>query len=202
VKKPAHIDDKELVELCLGHDGRAWTELFNRYSALVKKAVCKRLGKYGISAGAPEVEEICQSVFTSLWRDGKLATVRNRYDISYWLSIVAGNTAMEHMRRKYSPAAPKVLSLSDIGDEDKLNEILNFVSAASGRENEMREIAGRIGVAIRKLPPKENLAVKLHLLYGKRYHEISKIMRIPVNTVASHIRRAKEKLREELKDCR
>ncbi len=62
-----------------------------------------------------------------------------------------------------------------------------------------KEAAQKIEESINALPAKEKLVAKLHLLYGKKFHEVSEILRMPIGTVSSHVKRAKIKLREKLK---
>lgn len=66
------------------------------------------------------------------------------------------------------------------------------------RRSEDEEMAGIIEGIIREMPQKYQAALYLFYKEQKRYNEIAVIMNIPINTVKSHISRAKDLLRQRL----
>ena len=54
--------------------------------------------------------------------------------------------------------------------------------------------------AIASLPHKQSDAITLYYLKEFQYSEVAEIMNIPINTVKSHLRRAKENLRQILQE--
>ncbi len=54
--------------------------------------------------------------------------------------------------------------------------------------------------AVLQLPEKYRMPLYLHLVEGYSFPEISKILRLNVNTIASRVRRAKQKLQMQLRD--
>ena len=183
-------DDTPLIEACIREDTAAWAELVKRYSALISSSIAKALKKYGFNPLCEETEDIRQNLLASIWKSGKLADVRNRKSIAYWLAIVSGNAAIEHMRGKMPEARANLVPLSDDVDTE----------ACDPETPEKRELSGIIERSIGSLPPKERLVAKLHLLYGMGYHEIAEMLTMPKGTVSSYIKRAKERLKEKLKD--
>ena len=127
----------------------------------------------------------------ALWKQALLEKVKNRRNISYWLSIVSGNIAIDHMRKKRReiPAYPT----EDIAEELLISDNNNPIKALSDSET-----ARRIESTIEKLPAKEKLVIKLNFLYGKKYEEISDILKLPAGTVSSYIKRAREKLKKDI----
>jgi len=184
-------DDRNLINRCLAKDPEAWSILTARYSTLISVSIKSRLRKCGFNLGSPEIEDIKQDVLMALWKQALLEKVKNRRNISYWLSIVSGNIAIDHMRKKRReiPAYPT----EDIAEELLISDNNNPIKALSDSET-----ARRIESTIEKLPAKEKLVIKLNFLYGKKYEEISDILKLPAGTVSSYIKRAREKLKKDI----
>lgn len=185
-------DDTSLVEACIGRDTAAWAILVKKYSPLISSSIAKALRKYGFNPLCEETEDIRQNVLTFIWEGAKLEKVNNRKSIAHWLSIVSQNAAIEHMRKKLAGEKPKLVSISETIIED---EILGLTQPP-GR----KELHDAVERSISSLPSKEQLIIKLNLLDGISYHEVSEMLNIPKGTVSSYIKRAKEKLKDDLKD--
>lgn len=195
-------DDRKLVDACVAGNVSAWETFVGKYSSLISIAIRNRLKGYvgGVSAG--EIDDIRQLVLTGIWEGKTLECVRDRSNISHWLAIVAGNVAAGYMRRKYRRQRPE----DTVGDMDLFPDGVGIDGApgeAKPRDEAARaEVAEKIDEAFETLSDTEKLVVKLSILYGKKQYEISDMLTIPIGTVASHIRRGKEKLRKRLKDLR
>ena len=199
MSKNAFDDDRKLVEACLRKDTAAWAFFVNKYSRLISVSIDIRLKKYGFTPTAHDIEEIRQGLLTSIWLDGKLKSVRNRRGISYWLAIVSGNASVEYMRKASRDAFNEAVSLSWAVGEGELIDLLPSSAATPSEELSRKEALEKIERAIGSLPVKEKLIVKLNILHGKNYGEVAGILRLPEGTVASYVKRAKERLRRILK---
>jgi RNA polymerase sigma-70 factor (ECF subfamily) len=197
--KNAFDDDKELVEACLRKDMAAWGVFVNKYSRLISISINMRFKKYGFTPATHDIEDIRQDILTSIWLDGKLGSIRNRRGISYWLAIVSGNAAVEYMRGQRRDALKKAVSLSRPAGEDELIDLLPSSTATPSEELSRKEALEEIIRAIGSLPVKEKLIMKLNILQGKNYGEVAGILRLPEGTVASYVKRAKERMRKILK---
>jgi RNA polymerase sigma-70 factor (ECF subfamily) len=185
-------DDTPIVEACINGDTAAWAALVKKYSGLILLSIQNRLKKCGFDPLHEETEDIRQNILASIWRGGKLINVKNRKNIAHWISIVSGNGAIEHMRKKLAGKNPKFVPFSNTLEAEKI--------AAGPERADKTELSEMIESSIDSLPPKERLVMKLNLLYGKGYYEIAEILNMPKGTVSSYIKRAKEKLRKRLKD--
>ncbi len=193
-------NDRYLVEACIRRDLESWSNLVKKYSPLVYISVENRLKKYGIDAARHDIEDIKQNIFADIWKNNKLSSVTGRDDISYWFAIVSGNAAMEYFRSRAARQARKTVSLFNKIEEKELGELLSSEALSPKGELARAETEGKIDEAIESLPEKEKLMIKLYLIHDKKYHEIAAILGVPKGTVSSYIKRAREKLKEALKD--
>ncbi len=193
-------DDVNLVEGCIKKDLSSWHSFIKKYSALIFISIENRLKKYGYSLSCQDIEDIRQNVFASIWKDKKLKDVKNRENISYWLAIVSGNSAIAYIRKKQFQKQSKSISLFDKIGEKELADFIPSAELSPPDELTRNEISKRIDGAIESLPTKEKLIIKLNLIHDKKYKEIATILGIPTGTVSSYLKRAKEKLKMDLKD--
>ena len=193
-------DDSKLVEGCINRDLAAWAKLVKKYSKLMFISIENRLKKYGFHLSSQDLEDIHQNTLTGIWKDEKLKTIKNRQNVSYWLAMVSGNMAIEHVRKMRSSEEFKSVSLSEKIEERELIQLIPSTQRDPIDELTRNELSRKIDTAIELLPSKERLIIKLHLLHEKKYEEISDILNIPYGTVSSYIKRTKEKLRTALKD--
>lgn len=193
-------DDRGLIEACVKKDLAAWSAFTKKYSGLVFAAAGNRLAKCGSTLSPQDIEDIKQNVFALIWKDNLLETVRNRKNISCWLAVVSGNIAITYARKKRLEEPEERVSIFDKINGRELGELISCDRPNPTDEFAKNELAGRIEKAFKALPVKERLAIKLNLLHGKEYREIALILHVPVGTVSSRIKRAKEKLRKALRD--
>ena len=61
-----------------------------------------------------------------------------------------------------------------------------------------KEFMQRVKAILKKLPEAYNIVLKMHFFDGLSYPEISEVIDIPVNTIKSHIFRAKKIIKQKL----
>ncbi len=128
-------------------------------------------------------EDMAQQAFLKAW-EGRQA-YDPRWRVSTWLYRIAMNLCVdEHRRRTRAASAPPVAAPSRVGHPH--------------RDLEERETRDRLNGALRGLPRGQRAVVVLRYLDDLPYAEIGRICGLPVNTVKSHLRRAKAALRQEL----
>lgn len=193
-------NDRYLVEACVKKDVSAWSMLVKKYSRLVCVSIENRVKKYGLSASPRDIEDIKQNILIDIWKNNRLESITNRGDISYWISIVSGNAAIEHFRSREVRQARRTTSLFDKMGSKELSEILPSKIANPRDELIGAEASSSIYEAIESLPEKERLMIKLHFIHDKKYREIAEILSVPKGTVSNYIKRAKDKLKETLKN--
>jgi len=200
MKYPIDENDSKLVEGCINKDLKSWSDLINKYSRLIHISVEKRLKKYCIQLSTGEIQDIKQNILASLWNGKKMDTIKNRRDISYWLSVVSGNMAIEYARKNAPGRLAKTISIFETVNEKELIDLLPSNSPDPSSEAIRKETIDRIRKGIDSLSPKESIILKLNIFHEKKHSEISEILKLPPGTIASCIKRAKEKLRTTLGD--
>lgn len=196
----SNTDDSGLIAACIRKDPAAWSVFTKKYSALIRAAAKRRLVKCGVNCSDEDVEDIAQSVLKSIWKDGLLATVRDRSGVSSWVAVVSANAAIAYARKRRTQEGPNTISIYEKIDDKELGDLIPAPGEDLSDELAKKEMSEKIGRAIEALPKKEKLAIKLNLFHGKKYQEVARIMRLPVGTVSSNIKRAKERLREAVRD--
>ena len=131
-----------------------------------------------------DASDFTQEVFLKSFRN--LSRFEGRSRFSTWLYKIAYNTAINSVTRKR-----EYHSLTE-------NEALSGFD--NPESNLLREIArDAVLEAVKTLPERFKLCVDLFFFYDRSYREIEIITGFPVNTIKSHIFRAKRILREKLK---
>ena len=197
---PNRMNDRKLVEACIKRDLKAWTLLIDKYSRLVDIAAVVRLKKYGFTLPKEDIEDIRQDVFAAIWSGNKLKSIVNLDDISHWLAVVSGNTAIDRVRNCKNREYLKAVPIHEKFKERYLVDLLPSKALRAEDDTAEIELAGRIDRSIDSLPSREKVVIKLHLIHGKKHDEIAEMLGLPGGTVCSYIKRAKDRLRIALKD--
>lgn len=198
----AYGDDSRLVEGCINRDLSCWTVLVNKYAGLIHVSIKNRLNKYGFALNDQDIEDIRQGFLASLWKGGKLEGVVNRKNIAVWLAIVAGNAGLAYVRKARAKEPPFKVSLSEKIGQTELQDLIESGSPSPSEELSSKELSERIDYAFEALPVRERLVIKLNLIHNKRYEEIAGILNMPIGTVSSDVKRAREKLKKKLQQFR
>ena len=174
---PGFQSDETIIGAVLDGDTELFGELVRRHG--------QRVYRVGLSwfKDHDEAEDLVQEVFVKAYT--KLASFRGGAKFSTWLLRIAYNTATTGKLRRHFHEEVEDGSTIDgrAGVEDAL--------LANERAREVRE-------ALAFLTPEQAICVELCFYQDLHYSEISRITGFPVNTVKSHVFRAKRMLRERL----
>jgi RNA polymerase sigma-70 factor (ECF subfamily) len=159
-------------------------ELFRVLAQRYEKAVYAM----GLSffRNAEDAADFVQEVFLKSFRS--LAGFQGRSRFSTWLYRIAYNTAVNSLRRQkgYSEVLFQSLEAEAAGGETPERLSIRSAVAAAVRE------------AVRDLSEERRICVDLFFFYDQTYQEIETITGFPVNTIKSHVFRAKKLLKEKL----
>jgi RNA polymerase sigma-70 factor, ECF subfamily len=167
-------DDNRLVECVRNGDTEAFGMIVERHK--------NRLYYLGLKFfhNQEDAEDFLQEVFLKAYE--KLSSFRGVVPFGAWLYKLAFNLAVNRYHVNKAALLKEAESIPDIAEEP----------VAASLDWERIETVAEVNDAIRELPALYSLIIRMHFFDGFTYNEVSEIMDIPVNTVKSHIFRAKK----------
>lgn len=177
IKSPT---DFILVNAACKGDNSAFAELIRRYQ--------KKVHALGISffKNTADTEDFVQEVWIKVYT--KLSLFRREAQFSTWLMRIAYNTAVNSVnrRKEYLP----------------LNEDFDIADNALGpEERQLRKITMQaVQQSMKGIPAHFAICLDMYFFYGMAYNDISEVLDIPVNTIKSHIFRAKKLMKQKLEN--
>lgn len=187
---PLGLDpDRDLVSRWqAGGDESAFEELIQRHERRVFGLLVRLLGDRS------EAEDVTQETFLNLYRHGHRFRSESRF--STFVYRVAVNAALNR-RRSLGRRRSRTAGLAEL-------QAAGGELPAAPRDPESSaegsEIQRRVQAALSELRPALRLPVVLFDLEGLPYAEISRVLNLPEGTVKSRIHRARQALREILRD--
>ncbi len=171
------LADEDVIARVLDGDTEAFSALVRRYQRRIL-----RLG-YGFWRNQDEAEDFAQDVFVKAFVG--LAGFRGRSSFSTWLTRIAYNAGINGKRRsgRYEPLEAEPVDCRSLSPEE-----------AAIRA----ETAAALRAAMAELPEKYAVCLDLYFGEGMKYEDISEATGFPVNTIKSHVFRAKRDLRKAL----
>ncbi|MCA9388784.1 sigma-70 family RNA polymerase sigma factor [Candidatus Berkelbacteria bacterium] len=147
----------------------------------------KRLLRYAASIvkEQDDAQDVVQQAMIKAYQN--LRTYDQKRSFSTWIYRIVRNESLNWLRKekKYigGEAAEKIIEM------EKSDQIPD-------REMELKETQEAVRESLTKLPLKYREPVMLYYIEDRKYEEISDILRLPINTVATRIRRGKEYLKK------
>lgn len=190
MRKAPSTPDEELVRQVLCGDQGAFDVLVRRYQGRIIAHVARIVGNREVAL------EIAQDAFLKAYQH--LARFDPRYRFSTWMYSIAGNAAIDHVRRK----RVEVTSIDEpltIGDSEVQREPVGPARTAEEIVG-AQELMEKVEEAIQLLPPDHRRVLLLRHPGGKSYDEIATMTQLPLGTVKNRIFRARQRLREILGD--
>lgn len=190
----ASSDPADLVARCLSGDDAARAEFINVYDGVLQRAVGRRLDRYHPrGAFASEAEDIRHEIYAKLFTNQcrALSGLRNAGSLDAWLVTVAQNQTVSYMRKRLA-----------LGQAEEARAADAPAPYAQGPDHEAirNEAQERVRAALDRLEAKDRLVLQMYYVYTLKYAEIAETLGMNINTVASRLMRAKEKLREYLSE--
>ncbi len=186
--------DEALLTQYKQGDTRAFRTLVDRYTPPIYNLAHRLL------RDPMEAENVTQETFIRV----VLSIDRVRLDAPFrpYLFRIAVNLCRDVVRKK------RPLLFSDL-DSAALREDAEFEGISETivddtptlwERLEAEEVRSRLSNAVDTLPTRYQMVITLRYIEGFSYEEIAQTLGLPVNTVRTHLRRAKEQLRLTLED--
>ena len=178
-------DERQMVQDVLSGKRTAFIKLIKEYEGLVLHIVTPLIG-----TGADR-EDICQDVFMKVYE--KLHTFQFRSKLGTWIGNIAYNASVNFLQKKRNIL---LSSLLPPGNE------ISFLETAGANPNDPEQIlikeqdVQHLNRAIDGLSEFQKTVLLLFYKDELSLDEISSVMEMPVNTVKSHLFRAKNSLKQ------
>ncbi len=182
-----HVDttqsDEQYVRRVQGGDSDSFGILIERYEAKLRRYSRRFIAR------EDDVDDILQSVFISAYQNIQSFDASLRF--SPWIYRIAHNACVNALRS----------SGRTVSDYDFDTIIAHHVyEDPAERERDLRDTRTLLDSGLDKLDPKYREILILHYYEEQAYKDISDILQIPMGTVAIRMKRAKEALKEVIKD--
>jgi RNA polymerase sigma-70 factor (ECF subfamily) len=168
---------EDLLSRALAGETAAFRELVVRHQRLVYSLALRML------SDRHQAEDLSQEVFVQLHRN--LGSVESLTHLTFWLRRVTMNRAIDRLRREPHYATTSI------------DEAVSI--AAEGQETDPL-LQRRLRTLIADLPPPARAVVLLRYQEDLDPVEIGRTLKMPVNTVKSHLKRSLAVLRERLRE--
>ena len=180
--------DRDLIVRWQAGDEAAFEELVRRHESRVYRLLYRMMGN------KEDAEDLTQETFLSLHRHGHRFRAEARF--STFVYRVAANAAL-NWRRSLGRGRARIdkLKTRQAAGDDLPSAPRNPEDAALGHE-----LSEQVRDALETLSPSLRMPVILYDIEGLAYGEIAKVLGIAEGTVKSRIHRARQALREQLRE--
>ncbi|GJQ20686.1 MAG: RNA polymerase sigma factor [Bacteroidia bacterium] len=184
----AESDDRSLVQAFQNGDERAFEEIVRRYQRQVANVI------YMTSGTPQDVPDLAQEVFLKIYKS--LGGITVEHSLFSWIYRIAVNVTIDELRRR---KIRRMTSLDFSGDPEE-NEPTFRDSSLPDDQLVSAERREQVWKALRKLSDTSRTVLLLREYEELSYKEIGDILHISEQAVKSRIFRAREELKELLKD--
>ena len=175
-----HYSDELIVNQIIAGQKDLFRLLVRRYERPI----------YGMGLGffrnAEDASDFTQEVLLKVYRN--LSRFEGRSRFSTWLYKIAYNTAINVVNRRKEYQS---LAVEETGNETGHNDTPERRLIRNAAKDAVVE-------SLAELPERYRICIDLFFFYDRSYQEIEAITGFPVNTIKSHVFRAKKILREKL----
>ena len=186
-QREAEDTDEEIVARVLSGQEHLFETLVRRYQTRIHSHVARMVGS------REDALDLSQEIFLKVF--GALDRFNPEFRFSTWLFRIAGNAAIDHLRKRKPRTVPLETTDSDghvSSPEYKSSDLDPF-----GRlRNTQRGDA--IARAIADLPAEFRELIALRHFTGLSYEEIAEVKNMPLGTVKNKLFRARAVLKERL----
>jgi len=178
----------------MGQDRTANSQVMDRlFRELVSEHADRIYNLALLKSNHPSLaEDICQETFIRVYKG--LPAFRQQAQLGTWIYRIALNVCSTLITREARQANREIdLNLDGEHEHPSPDEPVEDQYFREVRAEEVRR-------AIAALPVKQADAITLYYLKEFQYLEVAEIMELPLNTVKSHIHRAKQTLRTLLQE--
>ncbi len=186
---PDTISEETIIRRCQDGDHQAFNLLVQRYQKLVYNFI------YRLAPNWRDVDDLAQEVFIRVYKS--ISMLKEAKQFKSWLHRIVINLYYDEIRKR------RRVKEVDLEDNPKIEaEVLHTASSGNNpiRSLEEKELERVLQKAMNRLSPDYKVAIMLREIQGLSYEEIAQTLKCSVGTVKSRIFRARELLKEELRE--
>ena len=178
INRGRYGEHAELVHRAKIGDPKAFDLIVDHYTPNLYRVVRRLASDQG------EAEDIVQEAWLRAWR--AFPGDKDDRPVINWLIRIAVNVARDRWRKK------KPLDFADLSGSE-----VDVPDLDPGPEERLarKEALERLAHGVERLRPEHRMVVALRYDAGHSYKEIADILGVPINTVRTHLHRAKSALR-------
>lgn len=182
--KLTKLSDASLAELAAEQNQAAYIILYTRYNAGVRAHIARYVSQ------KEDIEDICLESFQKAF--SQIETYNPEYKFSTWLYRIARNTAFDHLSRNDREKT----NLPTTSINEDFAELKDIPATMHNPEEDIinQQEYDKWLNNIEKLKDDYRVVAKMNLIDNFGYKEIAEALDMPLNTVKTKIRRAKNQL--------
>ena len=179
--------DEQIVALVLSGQEHLFETLVRRYQTRILSHVARMVGS------REDALDLSQEIFLKVF--GALDRFNPEFRFSTWLFRIAGNAAIDHLRKR----KPRTVPLETTDSDGRVSSP-EYKSSDLDPFGQLRntERGTAIARAIADLPAEFRELIALRHFTGLSYEEIAEVKNMPLGTVKNKLFRARAVLKERL----
>jgi len=183
--------DRSLITKISQGDQESFLSLVALYKERALRIAYHHVGSW------EDAEEIAQDAFVRVFRNAK--TFKGNAKFSTWFYRILVNRCYDQFRKRKIKKAP--LRQTDSGEI--IDPLMEIPGSDSPERNVLNEEKKRIiDIAVEQLPEQQKTVFILHYFEGNKLTEIAGILKTSEGSVKTNLYRAREKLRDSLKEIK
>ena len=168
---------KEVIEAAAGGDMAAFEEIYKTFSSMVYTVAMN------ITRHTQDAEEATQEVFIKVFRALKYFKFNSSFGT--WLYRITMNTAINIYRNRARRMVETI-------NYDETGVSVPIAPDTSKASRDRSHAAWLVDKLLDNITPDQRSCIVLREIEGLDYKEISAVLNIPLNTVRSRLKRARE----------
>ncbi len=177
-------NEVDLIERARQRDEAAFSGLVEAYTPALYRIVRR------MAVDTQEAESIVQETFWRFWN--ALPGYKTDRPLLPYLATIASNLARDRYRRERR--------IVDVDADTALESSGRFETDLEEKADQ-RKVLQKLAEAVDSLPFAYRAVISLRYDAGMSYEEIAAVLSLPLNTVRTHLRRAKQILREQIEEA-
>jgi RNA polymerase sigma-70 factor, ECF subfamily len=175
---------RAIIEQAQKGDIEAFEQIYRAASSFVYSLALR------ITASRQEAQEVTQDVFIKIYHH--LREFQFRSSLKTWVYRIAANTAFNAYKRlsreRRRTQEFETVAYTQAAEEETAKELM--------KQEEQQAHKERLHALLSVLNPEQKMCIVLREIEGLSYQEISRALKININTVRSRLKRARQALVE------